>query len=135
MKSVINLTIVSLFAMFVSSCNSSEKLLCRSWRLVDAEFDEASVNVSKEQKPLMIKQLKDSCLFTFNKDHSYITKLPQRIEKGTWSFNKKCDTLFTQNDHTGSSSKINVLSTVALDMDIHSKDGVNLKFVLAPVQK
>ena len=135
MKRVFNLAIVLLFVMFVSSCNSSEKLLCRTWRLVDIEFDESSVNISKEQKPDMIKLLKDSCLFTFNKDHSYISKLPQKFENGTWRFSKKCDTLFTQNDHTGSSSKINVLSAIALDMDIHSKDGVNMKFVLAPVQK
>jgi len=124
-----------LILLIVSGCNSPKKLLCRQWRLVDAEFDETSVNLTKEQKPLMIKQLRDSCLFTFYKDHSYTSKLPQQTETGRWNFSRKCDTLYTQNDHTGAFSKINVLSKIALDLDVQSKDGVKMKFVLAPVQK
>lgn len=119
----------------VSSCNTQEKLLCRTWKLVDVEFDEATVNITKEQKPKMIQQLRDSCLFVFSKDHSYSLKLPQQIETGVWNFSKQRDTLYTQNDHTGSAAKINVLSKIALDVDAYARDGTHMKFVLAPVQK
>jgi hypothetical protein len=124
-----------LFLVLFGGCNTPEKLLCRSWRLVDVEFDESTVNLSKEEKPLLIQQLRDSCLFTFNKNHTYSLKLPQRMEYGSWSFNKDHDTLYAQNDHTGTASKINVLSKIALDVDAYSRDGTHAKYVLAPVNK
>jgi hypothetical protein len=124
-----------LMVLFAAGCHTQEKLLCRTWKLVDAEFDEATVNLTKKEKPLMIQQLRDSCLFVFNKDHTYMLKLPQRIEKGVWNFSKHGETLYTQNDHTGTMSKINVLSEIALDVDAYSRDGTHTKFVLAPVKK
>ena len=120
------------FFLFLSSCNTPEKLLCRTWRLVDAEFDESSFNLTAEQKPKMIQQLRDSCVFTFNKKHTYQLKLPQNNETGVWNFSAHHDTLFTQNDHTGAYSKINVLSKIAFDIDIHARDGSNMKFILTP---
>ena len=120
--------------LFAVSCKTHEKLLCRTWKLVDADFDEASANLTKIEKPLMIQQLRDSCLFIFNKDHTYSMKLPQRIETGKWSFSKNYDTLYSQNDHTGAASKINVLSKIALDVDVYGRDGTRMKFSLAPVE-
>ena len=126
---------IFLFFVFCSSCNTPEKLLCRTWRLVDAEFDEYAFNLTAEQKPTMIKQLRDSCVFTFNKNHTYQLKLTQNTETGTWNFNAHHDTLYTQNEHTGAACKINVLSKIAFDADIFARDGSRMKFILAPEKK
>ena len=77
MKQVTHLMFAFLLMLSITSCNSSEKLLCRNWRLVDVQLDEATINLTKEQKPKMLQQLRDSCRFTFNKDHTYNIKLPQ----------------------------------------------------------
>ncbi|HLP21878.1 MAG TPA: hypothetical protein VK174_16305 [Chitinophagales bacterium] len=130
MKKVFAIALV----VFVASCNTPEKLLCRSWRLVDVEFNEHDVNLSTADKPEMVKQLRDSCLFVFNKDHTYSMKLPQRTETGVWNFSSKKDTIYSQTEHSGTASKINVLSKIALDVESYSKDGVKMRFVLAPVE-
>ena len=135
MKNVTQLMFAFLLMLLIGSCNSSEKLLCHSWRLVDVQLDEATVNLTKEQKPKMLQQLRDSCRFTFNKDHTYNIKLPQKNEVGVWSFSKNHDTIYSQNDHTGSFSKINVLSETTLDIDVRSRDGSHYKFILTPVQQ
>lgn len=102
--------------------------------MADVDFDAATVNITAEEKPLMVQQLRDSCLFTFNKDHTYMLKLPQNMETGEWRFSKKHDTLFTANEHTGAISKINLLTKEALDIDVHSRDGLHMKFLLSPVK-
>lgn len=126
------LLIIALFSL--AACNTPEKLLCRSWRLSDVDFDAATVNLTAEEKPLMVQQLRDSCLFTFNKDNSYLLKLPQNTETGEWRFSSKHDTLFTANEHTGAVSKINVLNKMTLDIDVYSRDGMHMKFILAPLK-
>lgn len=124
-----------LLLLLIAGCNTPKKILCRTWKLTDVEFDEKAVDLTAEQKPLLIQQLKDSCLFVFNKDHTYRLKLPQNNEAGTWSFSKKKDTIFTQNNHVGAINKINVLSKTLLDVNTYSKDGVNSRFILAPSER
>ncbi len=125
--------LAAVLILLVASCNTTEKLLCRTWRVVDVDFDEASVDVSKLDKPQLVQQFKDSCVFSLSKEHTYSIKLPQRTETGVWSLSKSKDTIFSQNEHAGTVSKINVLSDIALDIDAYSSDGVRMKFVFAPV--
>lgn len=122
------------FFMFLSGCNTPEKLLCRNWRLVDVEFNENEYQLTLEQKPQMIQQLRDSCLFVFNKNHTYSFKLPQRIETGIWELSRKKDTIYTRMEHGGSASKINVLSKIALDVDSYTGNAGKIHYVLAPVE-
>ncbi len=122
------------FFMFLSGCNTPEKLLCRNWRLVDVEFNENEYQLTLEQKPQMIQQLRDSCLFVFNKNHTYSFKLPQRIETGVWELSRKKDTIYTRMEHGGSASKINVLSKIALDVDSYTGNAGKIHYVLAPVE-
>lgn len=120
--------------VLLTGCNTPEKLLCRNWRLVDVEFNENEYQLTAEQKPQMIQQLRDSCLFVFNKNHTYSFKLPQRIETGVWEFSRKKDTIYTRMEHGGSTSKINVLSKIALDVDSYTGNAGKIHYVLAPLE-
>lgn len=122
------------FFMFLSGCNTPEKLLCRNWRLVDVEFNENEYQLTLEQKPQMIQQLRDSCLFVFNKNHTYSFKLLQRIETGVWEFSRKKDTIYTRMEHGGSAAKVNVLSKIALDVDSYTGNASKVHYMLAPVE-
>lgn len=122
-----------LITLVFQACNTPEKLLVRQWKLVDVEFNEKEYNITLAEKPEMVKQLRDSCLFVFYKDHTYSFKLPQRTEVGTWEFSRGKDTIFTKTEHGGAASKVNVLSKIALDVNSHAGNASMIHYVLAPV--
>ena len=127
------MAVLALVTLVLQACNTPEKLLVRQWKLIDVEFNEKEYNITLADKPEMVKQLRDSCLFVFYKDHTYSFKLPQRTEVGTWEFSRSKDTIFTKTEHGGAASKVNVLSKIALDVDSYAGNASKIHYVLAPV--
>lgn len=121
------------FMLFLGACNTPEKLLCRTWKATDIDFDETKLYYDKGMKDEIVTQLKDTMLFTFSKDHTYWLRLPDRTEQGTWRFSAKHDTLFTNYEHGGSASKINSLTKEFLNAESHDANGMSMKFILVPV--
>ena len=128
------MVLVSWF-LCLASCNTPEKMLCRTWRVIDVDFDAQAMNVSLQDKPLIVRNLKDSTMIVFRTNHTYTATFPQKHEQGLWNFNAHKDSLYTRNSDAGAACKINVLSKIALDLDINGSDGSKFKFVMAPVQK
>lgn len=127
------LVIAVFVALFLGACNTPEKLLCRTWKPSDIDFDETKLYYDRGMKNDIIAQLKDTMLFTFNKDHTYSLRLPDRTEQGTWRFSARHDTLFTNYEHGGSSSKINSLTKEFLNAESVDANGISMKFILVPV--
>ena len=119
--------------MLLWSCNTPEKLLCKSWQPTFVDFNEAQLYYDQGMKADIIAQLKDTLLFTFNKDHTYSVRMPDRIERGTWRFSANHDTLFTNNENSGAYSKVNSLTKEFLNVETFDKNGLEMKFILKPV--
>ena len=113
------------------ACNTPEKMLCRSWHAQDVDFDETKLYYDRDLKGKIIQQLKDSMEVTFNKDHTYRLKLPDRYEVGTWRFNATKDTLFTNAEHSGAASKINSLNKQFLNVETMDKNDMYMKLIWA----
>jgi hypothetical protein len=125
---------VLVLVVALSGCNSSEKLLCHSWKLADIEFDESAFNLTKDQKPAMVKQLRDSCLFNLKKDHTYWARLTETTDTGTWQFNAAKDTLYTKVNGRTTASKVNTLTATNLNLFATDQSGTVIKFYLVPVK-
>jgi hypothetical protein len=117
----------------LTSCNTPEKLLCRSWRPTFIDFDEAKLNYDRSMKEEIVAQLKDTVLLTFNKDHTYRLRLPDRTESGNWRFSAKHDTIYTNYEHSGAASKVNSLTKEFLNLESLDKNGMEMKFIFKPV--
>lgn len=129
----IAISLLSVVLLCMASCNTPEKLLCRSWRPTYVDFDEAKLYYDPAIKADIVAQLKDTLLFVFNKDHTYSVRMPDRVERGTWRFSAKHDTIFTNNENSGAYSKVNSLTKEFLNVETHDKNGMEMKFILKPV--
>lgn len=131
------LRVVSVLAVvlvvFFGACNTPEKLLSRTWKASDIDFDETKLYYDLTMKRQLVSELKDTMLFVFNKDHTYKLQLPDRVELGTWRFNAGKDTLFTNNENGGAASKINSLTKEFLNIESVDRNGMHMKFILVPV--
>lgn len=120
--------------LMLASCSTPEKLLCRTWRPTDIDFDETQLSYDPSMKGEIIQQLKDTLVLTFHKDHTYRLQLPDRAERGTWRFNDTNDTLYTNNENSGGLTKINSLTKEFLNVESHDKNGMDMKFIFQPVK-
>lgn len=114
----------------MAACNTPEKMLCRKWTLTDVDFNEKELGYTAEQKPEMVKQMRDSCLFNFKKDHTYSARLIAGTDTGRWRFSKNGDTLYTQTGLVSSFSKINTLNKNTLDIMAYPGNSSPIKLVL-----
>ncbi len=121
-----------LLLLTFGSCNTPEKLLCRTWHPIDIDFDETKLYYDRSMKGEIIQQLKDTMLLTFNKDHTYRLQLPDRAERGTWRFNAAKDTLYTNYENGGGMTKINSLTKEFLNVETHDKNEMGMKFIFQP---
>lgn len=127
------ISLLSVMMFCIASCNTPEKLLCRSWRPSYVDFDETKLYYDPAMKADIVAQLKDTLLFVFNKDHTYSVRMPDRLERGTWRFSAKHDTIYTNNENSGAYSKVNSLTKEFLNVETHDKNGMEMKFILKPV--
>jgi hypothetical protein len=130
-KTFLLLGIAAVFG--IASCNTPEKLLCRTWQPTFVDFDETKLYYDPGMKADIVAQLKDTLLFVFNKDHTYSVRMPDRMERGTWRFSPKYDTIYTNYENSGAFSKVNSLTKEFLNVETYDKNGMEMKFILKPV--
>ena len=70
----------------LAACNSPEKLICRTWKIEKADFDEAHSSLSADQRKSVSEQLTHSTLFTFKKDSAYVVLTKEGETAGKWKF-------------------------------------------------
>jgi hypothetical protein len=117
--------------ILLAGCNPTEKLLIRTWKLQDVDFNVADFNLTPAEKPLMVQQMRDSCLFDFKKDHTYSARLTGITDTGTWKLNKAGDSIYTKVGLRLTAAKIKVLNENRFEVDVPSGNNA-IKFVLVP---
>jgi hypothetical protein len=124
--------VAALAALLLSACNTTEKLLCRSWKVADVSFDpQNTLNLTPEKKAMMINQLKDTTVISIRKDKTYTFRLPEKTISGTWKLEDK--TIVTTTDMTVSKSLIKRLDKAALIIESNDNN-IPITYILTPVQ-
>lgn len=124
---------VAVFAvLLLSACNTTEKLLCRSWKVADVTFDpQNTLNLTPEKKAIMINQLKDTTVISIRRDKTYTFRLPEKTISGTWKLED--NTIVTTTDMTVSKSVIRKLDKTTLIIE-SGDNNIPMTYTLTAIQ-
>lgn len=84
MKKTLFLSIICL----VASCTSTEKLLCRTWKVDDVQFVDGGVGYNKLMAEAIANELKSNVTFTFARDSVYQVNSNGKISTNKWWLSK-----------------------------------------------
>lgn len=115
------------------SCNTPKKMLCRTWDVVQMDFDASRLSLAAGMKERLIKQYEDSARFAFTKEGIYTVIVPEMRDTGTWELSKKGDSLYAKAPLYGMVAKIKALTKDSLNLDSKTTEGISINFVCKPV--
>ncbi|HRG89431.1 MAG TPA: hypothetical protein PLW44_10455 [Chitinophagales bacterium] len=81
-------SILFMFCWLLSSCTSTEKLLCRTWRVDDVQFLPSATPMNDKMNELLAENMKTKLTFTFQADSVYKVNNNGKETTSKWWFAK-----------------------------------------------
>lgn len=75
-------------ACLIASCTSTEKLLCRTWKVDDVQFVDNGAGYNKLMAEAIANELKSNVTFTFARDSVYQVSSNGNISTNKWWLSK-----------------------------------------------
>jgi hypothetical protein len=124
--------LISLILM-LASCNSTQKLLCKTWKVDDVDFGNGGKVGGAIQK--QIKQQLTTFKLSFKKDGTYIIDRVDSSVVGKWSFSDDKKMVHTKSSIGNTDEKLLVLSKTKLVFEASNPEKKNsMTFTCSPVK-
>jgi hypothetical protein len=124
----------SLFALILllAACNSTEKLICRTWKVTDISFNTTLGDFDVKMQKQIRKQLMTDVTFTFKRDSAYILHKQDSVYRGKWWLWADKKTFTTYNELAAGNSDIVSITKKQMVFKVTDPAGKVMTFTCVP---
>jgi hypothetical protein len=81
-------SVLFMLSWLLSSCTSTEKLLCRTWKVDDVQFLQSATPMNDKMNEALAENMKNRLTFTFQADSVYKVNNNGKETTSKWWFSK-----------------------------------------------